>query len=109
MIMPITARTATPINKAIKMLPKASPIPSELANQAKPRPAAKPPKLLDQVRDRIRVLHYSRSTEATYTYWIKFYIHFHAAQWGMFANALVFTAIYARGLVNHWSPTHDAL
>jgi hypothetical protein len=27
----------------------------------------------------------------------------HAAQWGMFANALVFTAIYLRGLVNHWS------
>jgi hypothetical protein len=26
-----------------------------------------------------------------------------AEQWGMFANALVFTAIYARGLVNHWS------
>jgi len=40
-------------------------------------PAAKPPKLLDQVRDRIRVLHYSRSTESTYLYWIKFYIHFH--------------------------------
>lgn len=29
---------------------------------------------------------------------------FNAAQWGMFANALVFTAIYARGLVNHWRP-----
>jgi len=27
----------------------------------------------------------------------------HAAQWGMFANALVFTAIYTRGLINHWS------
>lgn len=40
-------------------------------------PAPKPHRLLDQVRDRIRVLHYSRSTEATYTYWIKFYIHFH--------------------------------
>lgn len=39
--------------------------------------APPPPKLLDQVRARIRVLHYSRSTEATYLYWIKFYIHFH--------------------------------
>lgn len=29
-----------------------------------------------------------------------------AAQWGMFANAIVFTVIYARGLVNHWRPTH---
>lgn len=26
----------------------------------------------------------------------------HAAQWGMFANAIVFTGIYARGLRNHW-------
>jgi integron integrase len=35
------------------------------------------PKLLDRVRDRIRVKHYSRSTEKTYIYWIRFYIHFH--------------------------------
>jgi len=35
------------------------------------------PKLLDHVRDRIRVKHYSLSTEKTYLYWIKFYIHFH--------------------------------
>ena len=26
----------------------------------------------------------------------------HAAQWGMFANALAFTTIYLRGLINHW-------
>lgn len=38
---------------------------------------AKPPKLLDQVRERIRVLHYARATENTYLHWIKFYIHFH--------------------------------
>lgn len=37
----------------------------------------KAPKLLDQVRERICVLHYSRSTEKTYLYWIRFYIHFH--------------------------------
>lgn len=40
---------------------------------AQPRPA----KLLDQVIERIRVLHYSRSTEKTYTYWIKCFILFH--------------------------------
>ena len=40
-----------------------------------PRPKA--PRLLDQVRERICVLHYSRSTEKTYLYWIKFFIHFH--------------------------------
>ncbi len=39
--------------------------------------APKPPRLLDQVRDRIRVVHYARATEATYLHWIKFYIHFH--------------------------------
>lgn len=35
------------------------------------------PKLLDQVRERIRVKHYSRSTEKTYCYWIKFFILHH--------------------------------
>jgi integron integrase len=39
--------------------------------------APQPPKLLDQVRSRICVLHYSRSTEKTYLYWIRFFIHFH--------------------------------
>ncbi len=38
----------------------------------------KPPKkLLDQVRDLIRVKHYSIRTEEAYTSWIKRYIHFH--------------------------------
>lgn len=35
------------------------------------------PRLLDRVRDRIRVKHYSRSTEKTYIYWIRWYIHHH--------------------------------
>lgn len=35
------------------------------------------PRLLDQVRDRIRVLHYSRSTEKTYLHWIVAFIRFH--------------------------------
>lgn len=39
--------------------------------------AVQKPKLLDQVRERICVKHYSRSTEKTYLYWIRFYIHFH--------------------------------
>jgi len=34
-------------------------------------------KLLDIVRDKIRVKHYSMSTERTYTHWIKHYIFFH--------------------------------
>jgi len=34
-------------------------------------------KLLDIVRDKIRLKHYSYSTEKTYTHWIKHYIFFH--------------------------------
>jgi len=36
-----------------------------------------PPKLLDQVRDKLRVKHYSIRTEHAYTDWIKRYIIFH--------------------------------
>ena len=36
-----------------------------------------PPKLLDQVRDKIRVKHYSIRTEAQYVQWIKRFIFFH--------------------------------
>lgn len=37
----------------------------------------KSPKLLDQVRDKLRVKHYSIRTEQTYIEWIKRYIFFH--------------------------------
>lgn len=36
-----------------------------------------PPRLLDQVRNKLRVKHYSIRTEQTYTDWIKRYIYFH--------------------------------
>lgn len=36
-----------------------------------------PPKLLDQVRDRIRVKHYSIRTETQYVQWVKRFILFH--------------------------------
>lgn len=38
---------------------------------------AQPPKLLDQVRDKLRVKHYSIRTEQAYSGWIKRYIYFH--------------------------------
>jgi len=38
---------------------------------------ANPPKLLDQVRDKLRVKHYSIRTEQSYIGWIKRYIYFH--------------------------------
>ena len=34
-------------------------------------------RLLDQVRERIRYLHYSRSTAKTYLYWTRFFIRWH--------------------------------
>ena len=37
----------------------------------------KPPKLLDQVRDKLRVKHYSIRTEQAYSGWIKRFIYFH--------------------------------
>jgi len=36
-----------------------------------------PPRLYDQVRNELRVLHYSYRTEKTYLHWIKRYIYFH--------------------------------
>jgi hypothetical protein len=38
------------------------------------------PRLLDQVRETIRVRHYSRRTEAAYVGWIKRYIFFHGTR-----------------------------
>ncbi len=37
----------------------------------------RPKRLLDQVRDAIRLKHYAASTEKTYVNWIKRYILFH--------------------------------
>ncbi|PKO04510.1 MAG: integron integrase [Chloroflexi bacterium HGW-Chloroflexi-3] len=39
--------------------------------------SAKPKKLLDQLRDTIRIKHYAYSTEKTYVHWAKRYILFH--------------------------------
>ena len=43
---------------------------SEISSQNKPR-------LLEQVRDVLRYLHYSYRTEQSYIHWIKRYIYFH--------------------------------
>jgi uncharacterized protein YfbU (UPF0304 family) len=34
-------------------------------------------RLLDQVRGRIRYMHYSLSTEKKYLSWVKFFVHWH--------------------------------
>ena len=45
-----------------------------------PTPGLKPRRQLDQVRDRIRVKHYSIHTEQTYVDWIKRYIVYFGKQ-----------------------------
>ncbi len=40
-------------------------------------PQLQSPRLLDQVRERIRYLHYSRRTEQAYVHWSRAYIRFH--------------------------------
>ncbi len=40
-------------------------------------PSTSPPKLLDQVRDRVRRLGDAKRTETSYVHWIKRYILFH--------------------------------
>jgi integron integrase len=50
----------------------------------KPRkPILQSVRLLDQVIERVRYLHYSLSTEKTYVYWIKFYIRWHGQNGAM--------------------------
>ena len=41
------------------------------------RPFCNHPRLLDQLRERIRCLHHSLRTEEAYVYWVRIYIRFH--------------------------------
>jgi integron integrase len=47
------------------------------AHAAAPLPPLRSARLLDQVRERIRYLHYSIRTEDAYVYWIRAFIFFH--------------------------------
>ncbi|MFO1252931.1 MAG: integron integrase [Inhella sp.] len=47
------------------------------ANGSAALPSLRAPRLLDQVRERIRSLHYSRRTEQAYLHWIRGFIRFH--------------------------------
>ncbi|KGM38938.1 integrase [Aquabacterium sp. NJ1] len=44
---------------------------------ASPLPQLHSQRLLDQVRERVRYLHYSLRTEDAYVYWVRAFIHFH--------------------------------
>lgn len=45
---------------------------------ASPLPPLHSQRLLDQLRERVRYLHYSLRTEEAYLYWVRAFIHFHA-------------------------------
>lgn len=52
---------------------------SSYKNSVKPRnPPLQSTRILDQVRERVRYLHYSLSTEKTYFYWVRFFIRWSA-------------------------------
>ena len=53
---------------------------SDFVKDDKVDTAPKPRKLLDQVRDAMRLKHYSLRSEQTYVDWIKRYILFHGKQ-----------------------------
>ncbi|AOF80781.1 integron integrase family protein [Methyloversatilis sp. RAC08] len=48
-----------------------------MKNLTSPLPPLKSVRLLDQLRERIRYLHYSIRTEQTYVHWVKAFIRFH--------------------------------
>jgi hypothetical protein len=45
-------------------------------------PLLRSTRLLDQVRERIRYMHYSLKTEKAYLYWVRFFIRWSATQPG---------------------------
>ncbi|MGJ7488019.1 phage integrase N-terminal SAM-like domain-containing protein [Variovorax sp. LT2P21] len=49
--------------------------PEQPATQA--LPPLQSPRLLDQVRERILLLHYSRRTEEAYVHWVRAFVRFH--------------------------------
>jgi len=63
-------------------LTRPDPVPGRAVLRPVGAPAALPPlksvRLLDQLRERIRLLHYSLRTEEAYVYWARAYIRFHA-------------------------------
>jgi integrase len=48
-----------------------------MKSSTRPLPLLKSAKLLDQVRERIRYLHYSIRTEESYVHWVRAFVRFH--------------------------------
>lgn len=49
----------------------------EVPGRTEARPPLQATRLIGQMRERLRYLHYSYRTEESYVYWAKFYIRFH--------------------------------
>ena len=43
-----------------------------------PRPVLHSTRILGQLRERLRYMHYSLRTEQSYVYWVRMFIHFHS-------------------------------
>lgn len=65
--------TAHRMGETTPMMARRAPQPEAGANL----PPLRAPKLLDQLRERIRYLHYSRRTEQAYVHWCRAFIRFH--------------------------------
>ena len=65
------------------------------------------PKLLDQMRDVIRLHQYSRDTERAYLHWVKRFILFHGKEHPLFRviAGIEFILTQKGSLLSHLSPT----
>jgi hypothetical protein len=59
--------------------------------------AARPRRLLDQVRDAIRVKHYAHSTEKTYVYWAKRFVPYHSKRHPPVVGPLLYSRASSEG------------
>lgn len=72
-------------------------------------PTQNPPRLLDQVREAIRIRHYSIRTEQAYLQWIRRFILFHGKRHPREMGAPELTAFLSDLAVNAASTQNQAL
>ena len=80
-----------------------------------PLPPLRSVKVLDQLRERIRYLHYSLPTEQAYVHWVRAFIRFHGVRHPATLGSSEVEAFLSSGLANerkvsvsthrqHWRP-----
>lgn len=84
MCQPCTCRARWDNAHDVRGIHMLSPLPDATTSRRAMRPAEvqvlpalRAPRLVDQVRERIRYLHYTRRTEQAYVHWCKAFIRFH--------------------------------